>query len=292
MSRFLFACLMIFPASSLAEQQKKVVLSSFSIIADMTQNVAKDLVTVISLVPPGTDAHTYQATPSDAIKIQKADIVLCNGLNLEGSFIKYFTNRENTRVITVSDGVKPISVSDKSDGSDPNPHAWMSVKNAMIYIQNIRKALEEIDPEHAAEYERNAKAYEEEIVRTILPFKSKIDSIDPNNRWLVTSEGCMVYLAEYFGLKSLYLWPITSDSERSPSQIREVIKQMRKHKIKFIFSESTNSDQPAKQVAYEAKASYGGVLYVDTLSKPEGPAPTYLKLLTITLKTITDRLTT
>nr|5Z35_A Chain A, Periplasmic solute binding protein [Candidatus Liberibacter asiaticus str. psy62]5ZHA_A Chain A, Periplasmic solute binding protein [Candidatus Liberibacter asiaticus str. psy62] len=272
--------------------QKKVVLSSFSIIGDITQNIAKDLVTVTTLVEAGNDSHSYQVTSADAIKIQNADLILCNGLHLEETFMKYFTNlKKGTKIITVTDGINPIGVSeDTSVDSEPNPHAWMSLTNAMIYIENIRKALTALDPSNAKKYELNAREYSEKIRNSILPLKTRIEKVDPEKRWFVTSEGCLVYLAEDFGFKSLYLWPINSDSERSPSMMRHAINQMRSHKIKFIFSESTNSDQPAKQVAYETNASYGGVLYVDSLSKPDGPAPTYLDLLRFSLTKIVDTL--
>ncbi|AKK20364.1 zinc ABC transporter substrate-binding protein [Candidatus Liberibacter africanus] len=291
-SYFLFVFFSIMPVSISAEQQKKVVLSSFSIIGDMTKNIAKNLVKVVTLVQTDQDSHSYQITSADAIKIQSADLILCNGLHLEETFMKYFTNlKKDTKIVTVTDGIKPISVSEDPNVDDnPNPHAWMSLTNAMIYIENIRKALESLDPSNAEEYARNAREYAEKIQTALLPLKNRIDMISPENRWFVTSEGCLVYLAKDFGFNSLYLWPINSDSERSPLKIRDVINKMRFHKIKFIYSESTNSDQPAKQVAYETNASYGGVLYVDSLSKSNGPASTYLDLLKFSVTKITDNL--
>ncbi|AHA28229.1 metal ABC transporter solute-binding protein, Zn/Mn family [Candidatus Liberibacter americanus] len=284
---FLFLYLATNPFFSYAEQQKKIVLTSFPIIADMARNVAKDLIKVVSLVPIGADPHNYQAIPSDVIKIKNADLVLCNGLHLEEGFMNFFSSlRDNVKIVEISKGIKII----KNGESEPNPHAWMSVDNAIIYINNIRKALEELDPQNAKRYELNAQQYENTIKRTILPFKSKLDGLKEEDRWLVTSEECLVYLAEYLGFKSLYLWPINSHSEINPGQMRKVIDQMRKHKIKFIFSEGTNSDKPAKQVAYETNASYGGVLYVDTLTESDGPAPTYVDMLKLSFKTITDRL--
>ncbi|MEG8099277.1 zinc ABC transporter solute-binding protein [Candidatus Liberibacter brunswickensis] len=290
---FFVLSLAIIPVPSSAAPRKKVVLSSFSVIGDITKNIAKDLLQLNILVKAGNDSHSYQVTPSDAIKIQNADLILFNGLHLEETFMKYFTNlKEGSKIVTVTDGVEPINISEDPNAGygEPNPHAWMSLTNAMIYIENIRKALTELDPDHAKEYKRNATEYANKLEREILPLKSKIDKIDPEKRWFVTSEGCLVYLAKDFGFKSLYLWPINSDSERSPLKIRDVINKMRLYKIKYIFSESTNSDQPAKQVANDTNASYGGVLYVDSLSKPNGPAPTYLDLLKLSLTKITDTL--
>ncbi|MBA5724203.1 metal ABC transporter solute-binding protein, Zn/Mn family [Candidatus Liberibacter sp.] len=259
-------------------------MTSFSIIADITKNIAGDLITIETLVKAGSDIHSYQITSSDIVKLQDSDLILYNGLSLEAHLMKYFKNlRKRIAVVAVTDGIKPINI---SDNKNPNPHAWMSPNNAMIYIENIRKALETLDPQHADEYTQNAKAYSEKIRNMISPLRSEFLKLDPSKRWLVTSEGCFPYVANDFGLKTLYLWEINSDSDRTPSQIRHVIDQVRKHKIKFIFSESTNSDQPAKQLAAETGALYGGILYVDSLSELDGPIPTYMDLLRVTFTTI------
>ncbi|MFV0255844.1 metal ABC transporter solute-binding protein, Zn/Mn family [Candidatus Liberibacter solanacearum] len=292
-SYLFFIYFMFFPISPSTAQQKKIVLSSFSVITDITKNIAKNLVVATTMVGPGNDAHEYQITAADAIKIKEADLILCNGLQLEESFMKYFVNlKKDTKLITVTDGITPISMSENANDpyKDPNPHSWVSVKNAAIYIQNISKALKELDPGNAEEYEHNAKEYIQKIEAVLLPLKDRIANLSPEKRWFVTSEGCLVYLARDLDLKVLYLWPVNSAFERSPLKVRDAINQIRKNKIRFVFSESTNSDQPAKQIARDTNASYGGVLYVDTISKSNGPAPTYLDLLKYNLTLIADRL--
>jgi manganese/iron transport system substrate-binding protein len=162
----------------------------------------------------------------------------------------------------------------------------MSPDNALIYVANIHKGLTQIDPEHADVYAANARAYSEKIKAEIQPMRDEISRLPGDQRWLVTSEGAFSYLARDFGLKELYLWPVNADQQGTPQQVRKVIDAVREHKIKAVFSESTVSADPAKQVASETGAAYGGVLYVDSLSEADGLVPTYLDLLRVTTGTI------
>ena len=173
----------------------------------------------------------------------------------------------------------------------PNPHAWMSPSDAITYVSNIRDALVLHDPDNAEIYAANAERYIAEIEAAIEPIRARLAEIPEERRWLVTSEGAFSYLARDFELKELYLWPINADSEGTPQQIRRVIDTIRENEIAAIFSESTVSDNPARQVARETGAAYGGLLYVDSLSGPDGAVPTYIDLLRVTTQTIADALT-
>jgi len=265
---------------------KPKVVTTFTIIADMARNVAGDDAEVESLLKVGAEIHNYQPTPRDILKARDADLVLWNGLNLERWFEKFLANLGDIPNAVVTDGVAPMSISGGAYDGKPNPHAWMSPANAILYVENIRKALSALDPEHAADYDANAKAYSAKITATIGPLKAEIDKLPADKRWLATSEGAFSYLARDLGLKELFLWPINADSQGSPQQVRAVIDAMRAEKIGVIFSESTVSDKPARQVASETGALYGGVLYVDSLSEANGPVPTYLDLLQVTVATI------
>ena len=156
--------------------------------------------------------------------------------------------------------------------------------------ENIRKALSEHDPDNAATYAANAARYSDEIRALADEIKARLEAIPDNKRWLVTSEGAFSYLARDYGLKELYLWPINADQQGTPQQVRVVIDAVRAHDIPVVFSESTVSDKPARQVAAETGARYGGVLYVDSLSTADGPVPTFLDLLRVTSETIADGL--
>lgn len=272
--------------SPAAAQDKLKVITTFTIIADMAQNVAGDAAVVEAITRPGAEIHNYQPGPRDIVKAQDADLVLWNGLNLEQWFEKFFENVKDVPQVVVSDGIEPVGISEGPYTGKPNPHAWMSPSNALIYVENIRKALGSVDPANAAIYDANAAAYSAEILALDAPLRARLAQIPEAARWLVTSEGAFSYLARDYGMKEVYLWPINADQQGTPQQVRKVIDAVRANGIPVVFSESTISDKPAQQVAKETGAAYGGVLYVDSLSEADGPVPTFLKLLEVTVDTI------
>ena len=283
------AALLTFASPVLANDKFKVV-TTFTVIADIASNVAGDAAIVESVTKPNAEIHNYQPTPRDILRAQDADLIIWNGLNLELWFEKFFTNLKDVPSITVSDGVEPMGITKGPYTGKPNPHAWMSPSDALIYVENIRKALVKHDPKNADVYNANAKAYAKRIEESVKPIREALAAIPEERRWLVSSEGAFSYLARDFGLKELFLWPINADQQGTPQQVRQVIDTVRKHDIPAIFSESTVSDGPAKQVARETGAKYGGVLYVDSLSDESGRVPTYLDLLKVTTQTIADGL--
>jgi len=269
-----------------AQAEKFKVVTSFTIIADIARNVAGDAATVQSVTKPGAEIHNYQPTPQDILAAQDADLVLWNGLNLEQWFERFLRGFREVPNVVVSEGVAPMGIAEGPYEGKPNPHAWMSSADVKIYVANIRDALVEHDPENADAYRANAEAYLAKIDAVAGPARAAIAALPEDRRWLATSEGAFSYLARDFGLRELYLWPINADSQGTPRQVRKVIDAMREHKVPAIFSESTISPDPAMQVARETGARYGGVLYVDSLSEPDGPVPTYLDLLRVTTETI------
>nr|WP_272213655.1 metal ABC transporter substrate-binding protein [Marinicella sp. W31]MDC2879613.1 metal ABC transporter substrate-binding protein [Marinicella sp. W31] len=281
----------VLPANA-AEDGKFKAVTTFTVIADIAQNVAGDAAVVESITKPGAEIHNYAPTPRDILRAQGADLILWNGLNLELWFEKFFHNLDDVPSVVVSDGVAPMSISSGPYEGKPNPHAWMSPTSALIYVDNIRDAFVEYDPDNAAIYKANAEAYKNEISAIVGPIQAEIDTVPDNKRWLVSSEGAFSYLARDLGLKELYLWPINADQQGTPQQVRQVIDVIRENDIPVIFSESTISPAPAQQVARETGAQYGGVLYVDSLSDPDGPVPTYIDLLKVTSDRIAKGLST
>lgn len=273
-------------ASESADTGKFRVVTTFTVIQDIAQNVAGDAAVVESITKPGAEIHDYQPTPLDIVKAQDADLVLWNGFNLERWFEKFFHNVKDVPSVVVSDGVEPMGITEGPYNGKPNPHAWMSPSSALIYVENIRKALAEHDPKNAETYNKNAAAYAERIKAMDAPLRKRLSAIPEDKRWLVTSEGAFSYLARDYGMREAYLWPINADQQGTPQQVRHVIELVRDNGIPVVFSESTISDRPAKQVAKESGARYGGVLYVDSLSTEDGPVPTYLDLLRVTVETI------
>ena len=274
------------PNSSSSANDKFRVVTTFTVIQDIAQNVAGDAADVVSITKPGAEIHDYQPTPLDIVKAQEADLVLWNGFNLERWFEKFFQNIKDVPSVVVSDGVDPMGIAEGPYNGMPNPHAWMSPTSALIYVENIRKALVENDPKNAEIYDRNAAAYVEKIKAMDVPLRKRLSAIPKDKRWLVTSEGAFSYLTRDYGMREAYLWPINADQQGTPQQVRKVIELVREKGIPVVFSESTISDRSARQVAKESGARYGGVLYVDSLSTEDGPVPTYLDLLRVTVETI------
>ena len=272
--------------AALQAEAKFKVVTTFTVIQDIAQNVAGDAATVESITKPGAEIHEYEPTPKDIVKAQSADLILWNGLNLERWFERFFQNIKDKPAVVVTEGITPLSIYEGPYKDAPNPHAWMSPSNALIYVENIKNALVKYDPQNADAYQKNAATYAEKIKQLDKPLREKLAQIPADQRWLVTSEGAFSYLAKDYDLKEGYLWPINAEQQGTPQQVRKLIDLVKKNHIPVVFSESTVSDKPAQQVAKESGAKYGGVLYVDSLSAADGPVPTYIDLLNVTVSTI------
>jgi manganese/iron transport system substrate-binding protein len=286
MNRLLLIFALVLSCSASSWAAKKRVVTTFTIIAEMAQNVAGDKADVQSITKPGAEIHGYEPTPGDIVKAQRADLILWNGLNLERWFEKFFRNLRNVPSAVLTEGISPIGIEEGPYTGKPNPHAWMSLQNATIYVENIRRALIKIDPANEAAYTANAATYTAKFQAIESGVKTKLERVPEGQRWLVTSEGAFPYLARSLGLKELFLWAVNADQQGTPQQVQKVIDGVRANKIPVVFSESTVSDKPARQVAKETNARYGGVLYVDSLSDAKGPVPTYLRLLEYDVESI------
>jgi manganese transport system substrate-binding protein len=262
------------------------ILTSFTVLADIAQNVAGDRMVVSSLTKLGAEVHGYEPTPSDLARASQADLILDNGLELERWATKFYSNVAKVPHVTLSVGVQPLMIGAGKYANQPNPHAWMSPRNALIYVENIRQNLTRIDPPHADIYRTNAQNYSYKIRQLDQQLRQSVASLPANQRYLVTCEGAFSYLAQDYGLQELYLWPVNADQQGTPQQIRQVIDLVRSAKIPAVFCESTVSNQTQLQVAQQTGARFGGVLYVDSLSDAAGPAPTYLKLLAHNVNTL------
>ena len=273
-----------------ASAERLKVATTFTVLADITRNVAGDAAEVVSVTKPGAEIHGYQPTPRDIVRVSDADLILWNGLNLELWFEQFLGNLGDVPSVTVSEGIDPIPIADGAYAGKANPHAWMGLDNARVYVANIAAALAEADPANAEMYRANAAAYVARLTETLEPLRARIAALPETDRWLVTCEGAFSYLARDLGLHELYLWPMNADQVGTPQQVRAVIDGVRANDVPAVFCESTVSDRPARQVARETGAAFGGLLYVDSLSEADGPVPTYLDLLEVTVGTIADGL--
>jgi manganese transport system substrate-binding protein len=259
--------------------EQKVVLTTFTVLADMAQNVAGDKAVVRSIVKPGSEIHGYEPTPSDLVGAKDAALILDNGLNLERWAERFYNSVPKVQRVTLSEGVQPVNISEDAYQGKPNPHAWMSPQNALIYVENIRIALAELDPANAETYAANAASYSQQIQEIDQKLRDAISAVPPDQRYMVSCEGAFSYIARDYGLKEVYLWAVNSEQQATPKQIEKVINTVKSNQIPAVFCESTVSNEAQLQVAQSTGAKFGGIFYVDSLSPADGEAPTYLKLL-------------
>lgn len=272
------------------DDPRPLVLTTFTVLADMTSQVAGDRVRVESITRPGAEIHDYEPSPDDLVRGAGADLLIENGLGLERWFER-FVDRAEVPSAVVSDGVEPLPIAAGEYRDRPNPHAWMSPAAGVRYVENIRDALTRLDPAGAATYAANADRYAGELRSVAAELTADLAGIPPAQRVLVTCEGAFSYLARDTGLREAYLWPVNSDGEGTPRQIADVVGLVRDGGVPAVFCESTVNDSAQRQVAEETGATLAGSLHVDSLTGPDGPAPTYLELLRHDARTIAGGLT-
>jgi len=256
---------------------RPVALTTFTVLADVTRVVAGDRVRVESLLEPGAEVHGYEPTPGDLRRAAEADLVLDNGLGLEAWSAQLLEDVDAPRVV-LSDGVTTVDVAGEAAAGPPNPHAWMSPVEMRVYVANVAEALTDLDPEGAATFAANAEAYDAELQRLHDRTLEQLAAVPPEQRVLVTCEGAFSYLARDVGLEEQYLWAVNAEQQATPRRVAAVTDLVAERGVPAVFCESTVSDEAMQQVAAATGAAFGGTLYVDSLSAPDGPVPTYLEL--------------
>jgi manganese transport system substrate-binding protein len=261
-----------------SDDSRPVVLTTFTVLADIAQNVAGDNLRVESITKVGAEIHGYEPTPADIRTAAEADLILDNGLNLEAWFGQFVAELDVPHVV-VSEGVETISISEDAYEGLPNPHAWMSPLNVQIYVDNMIDAFVDLDPANAGEYEANGEAYQAELQAVQDQLVQELSVLPENERALVTCEGAFSYLARDAGLTEKYIWAVNAEQQATPKQIVSAIEFVQENDVPAVFCESTVSDASMQQVVEATDAEFGGILYVDSLSEADGPVPTYLELL-------------
>ncbi|MBY8851462.1 zinc ABC transporter substrate-binding protein, partial [Saccharothrix sp. MB29] len=245
---------------------------------------------VESITKPGAEVHGYEPTPDDVKKAARADLVVDNGLNLEAWFARFVAEVDAPHVV-VSDGVELVPIAEDAYAGKPNPHAWMSPLNVRTYVDNLVRAFTDLAPAHAADFRAAGDRYGDELQRVHDDLVAALAVLPAGKRALVTCEGAFSYLARDAGLTERYLWAVNAEQQATPQQVAGVIDFVRANAVPAVFCESTVSDAAMRQVVAATGAAFGGVLYVDSLSTPDGPVPTYLDLLRHDARTITAALT-
>ncbi len=266
-----------------------MVLATFTVIADMASVVAGDAVRVEALIKPGAEIHGYEPTPSDLVRASNADLILDNGMGLEGWFEQFLASIDVPHA-ELTAGVDPVAIATGHYEGEPNPHAWMSPVASEAYVHAIVAALSELAPANAGAFEANGREYIGELRAITANLRASVAALPPASRVLVTCEGAFSYLARDAGLEEAYLWAVNSDNEGTPQQIAATVRLVEQKAVPTVFCESTVNDAVQRQLARQTGAAFGGPLYVDSLSSADGPVPTHLDLLRHDVDVILDGL--
>ncbi len=274
----------------LAQAADKVkVVTSFSILADMTRQIGGDYIQLENVVGPDQDAHVYETSPDDARHVQQADLIIENGLSFEPWLDRLVTSSETTaRVIKASQGVLPRTL-DEEGQTVPDPHAWNSLANAEVYAGNILRGLTQVDPAHASQYQRNHDAYVAQIRALLAVARQTFDSLPEGNRRIVTSHDAFGYLGQAYGIQFLAPQGLNTEREPSAGEVAALIRQIRADHIKAVFIENIEDARLLRQIADESGARIGGTLYSDALTA-SGPASTYLGFYRANIETLGNAL--
>jgi len=274
------ALLIAISAGPAPAQDKLKVVATFSILADLVQNVGGDRVEVSALVAPNGDAHVYAPTPADARTLGAAQVVVTNGLGFEG-WIERLVKASGTKatMAVASKGVKPRRAESDHDHGGSDPHAWQSVANAKIYVANIRDALVKADGAGKTAYEANAGAYLAKLDALDNEVKTTIARIPADRRRIITTHDAFGYFKDAYGLDFIAPQGVSTESEASARDVARIISQIKKQKIPAVFLENVTDPRLLKRIGEESGAKMGGTLYSDALTDGNGPAPTYIDMM-------------
>ena len=281
----------LLPLSFATAQDKLQVVTSFSILADMTQQVGGEHIQLSNMVGPDADAHTYEPSPDDAKALLKARVIIKNGLGFEPWLDRLITSTETpATVVNASKGVIARTL-DEDGEKIPDPHAWHNLANAEIYISNITQALITADPANKADYQRNSQAYLQKIYRLLAEAKAKFAALPAGNRRIVTSHDAFGYLGQAYGIDFMAPQGLSTEREPSAAEVAALITQIRQAHVKAVFMENIKDARLLKQIAEESGAHIGGTLYSDALAA-KGPASTFTGLFEYNLNTLYNALGT
>ncbi|MBA4262065.1 MAG: ABC transporter substrate-binding protein [Comamonadaceae bacterium] len=263
-------------------------VASFSILGDLVQQVGGDRVAVNVLVGPGSDAHVFQPTPSQARLVGQAQIVFSNGLGFEGWMTRLLnTASYKGRHVVVSQGIEPIKGKaddhghkhGHSHGGAADPHAWQSVPNVMIYVANIAKGLCDADATGCDTYKKNATAYTAQLKSLDADIKAAWSPIPTAQRKVITSHEAFAYYAQAYGVKFLAAQGVSTESEASARGVAQLVRQIKKEQIKALFVESISDPRLIEQIGRETGVKPSGQLFSDSLSDAKGLAPNYVAMM-------------
>jgi zinc/manganese transport system substrate-binding protein len=281
--------------SAAAEAADKIkIATSFSILGDMVRQVGGDRVEVTTFVGPNGDAHVYEPTPGDAKTLTDAKVLVVNGLGLEGWMSRLQKSSGfKGQVVTATKGIKTRQMEEEEHGKTrkiTDPHAWQSLANGRIYVQNIRDGLVAADPAGKDAYEANTKKFLADIDEVEKLVKDSIARLAPARRKIITTHDAFGYFGATYGMEFIAPEGVSTESEASAKDVAKIIRQIKAEKIPAVFLENVTDHRLLDQIARETGAKLGGTLYSDALSDANGPAATYLDMFRHNIRTLATAL--
>lgn len=279
----IFLTLLIHSSLGGAQPTPKIVVS-FSILKDLVENVGGEAVTVTSLVGPNSDAHIFEPTPESAQLISEADLILINGLGFEAWMPRLVeATKTKAKIVIVSQNIKSRIFVQGNEFS-PDPHAWHDVKNAMIYVDNIEKALLGLIPRSSELIQKNAARYRKQLKDLETWIYKELESIPRHQRTVITAHDAFGYLSEAYQIKFLAPQGLSTESEPSVQEVVDLIKEIKEHRVEVVFIENITNERLIRHIAEEAGVTIGGMLYSDALSEKNQPAATYVDMMKINIQ--------
>jgi len=274
------------PLRAQAPQNPIKVVASFSILGDFVKNVGGNRVEVTTLVGVDGDVHVYTPAPADARKISDADLLVINGLGLEGWLPRLLqVSSARAPIVTASQGIAPLKF-----GSEADPHAWQSVANAKSYVANIRDALIAAAPADAESFRKNTESYLAKLDALDREVRRAVAQIPPSRRKVISTHDAFGYFASAYGIQFIAPIGVSTESEASAKDIAAIVAQIRAEKIPAVFLERLSDPRLIRRIAAETGARIGGTLYSDSLTDEKGDAPTYIDMVRHNIKALTSAL--
>lgn len=272
-------------------QDRLRAVATFSILGDLVGNVGGERVEVATLVAPNGDVHVYAPTPGDVKTIAAANIVFVNGLGLEGWIDRLIAaSASRAPVVVTSSGVTPRSGERSREQAVSDPHAWQSVANAKIYVENIRDGLVAADRNGEKNYQANAAAYLAKLDALDGEIKAAIAAIPSARRKVITTHDAFGYFGDAYGVEFIAPEGLSTEAEPSAREVAKLIEQIRRENVPALFLENVSDPRLLQRIAAETGVRIGGELYSDALSPPDGPAATYIEMMRSNVRELTSAL--
>jgi zinc/manganese transport system substrate-binding protein len=257
------------------------VLVSISILEDIVRKVGGSDIAVTSLIGPDANEHVFEPSPDQVRLLTQSQLFIVNGFGLEGWLTRLIQSAQYRRpVVIATEGITPLMSAEAGEATpSPDPHAWQDPRNGAIYAENVMRALAGIDREHAEAYRQRLREYKAALDALDRNVRDGLEAIPAEKRQVITTHDAFAYYGRAYGVTFMAPEGLNTASEPSAKTVAALIRQIRRQGIKALFLENVADPRLMEEIARETGATLGPPLYSDALSAPNGPAPTYIRML-------------